>query len=110
MRASSATRSCDFARAEERLAASSAAQARTARATTTASSDGQRRTQLRGTPAVDERARDDVREQPRLRDDQQCAERAERDRDEEERAGRARVPEQSRIERSHDAIMTRPGA
>ena len=31
----------------------------------------------------------------------------ERDRDEQERAGRARVPEQSRIERSHDAIMTR---
>ena len=38
MRSSSAARSCDFARAEERLAASSAAQARTARARTTASS------------------------------------------------------------------------
>ncbi len=38
MRSSSAVRSCDFARAEERLAASSAAQASTARATTTASS------------------------------------------------------------------------
>ncbi len=38
MRSSSALRSCDFARAEERLAASSAAQAMLARASTTASS------------------------------------------------------------------------
>ena len=105
MRSSSAARSCDLARAEDRLAASSATHAIDARASTTASSTSQRSAQLCELRPP-RRRRDDVREQPRLRDDQQRAENAERYRDEQERAGRARVTEQSLVERPHGAIMT----
>ena len=105
-RASSAPRSCDFARAEERAAASSAAQAIDARASTTSSSATNGALQLSEALRSRNALGDDDGQQPRLRDDQQRTEHAERDRAEQEPPRRARVPEQSRIEGSHGAIMT----